>query len=61
MSVQFEIYGSNGVVVSSNSGDGSKVDWDALNNYIVETCGLQDGDTLVGYGGSVGAYLGVGV
>ena len=49
MSVQFEIYGSNGVVVSNNNGDGSKVDWDGLNNYIVETCGLQDGDTLVGY------------
>ena len=49
MSVQFEIYGSNGVVVSDNSGDGKRVEWDALNNYIVETCGLQDGDTLVGY------------
>ena len=49
MSVQFEVYGSNGVVVSSNSSEGSKVDWDALNNYIVKTCGLQDGDTLVGY------------
>ena len=49
MSVQFEVYGSNGVVVSDNGGDGSKVDWDGLNNYIVETCGLQDGDTLVGY------------
>ena len=49
MSVQFEVYNASGDVVSDNSGDGKKIDWDGLNNYIVETCGLQDGDTLVGY------------
>ena len=49
MSVQFEVYNASGDVVSDNVGDGNRVEWDALNNYIVETCGLQDGDTLVGY------------
>ena len=49
MSVQFEVYNASGDVVSDNVGDGKRVEWDALNNYIVETCGLQDGDTLVGY------------
>lgn len=49
MSVQFEVYNASGDVVSDNTGDGTKVDWDSLNSYIVETCGLQDGDTLVGY------------
>ena len=49
MSVQFEIYGATGEPVATGSGDGKKIEWDALNNYIVETCGLQDGDTLVGY------------
>lgn len=49
MSVQFEVYNASGDVVSGNVGDGKRVEWDALNNYIVETCGLQDGDTLVGY------------
>ena len=49
MSVQFEVYNASGDVVSDNVGDGKRVEWDSLNNYIVETCGLQDGDTLVGY------------
>ena len=49
MSVQFEVYNASSNVVSDNVGDGKRVEWDALNNYIVETCGLQDGDTLVGY------------
>ena len=49
MSVVFETYGVSGEPVATGSADGKKVDWDALNNYIVETCGLQDGDTLVGY------------
>ena len=49
MSVQFEVYNASGDVVSDNVCDGKRVEWDALNSYIVETCGLQDGDTLVGY------------
>ena len=49
MSVQFEVYNASGDVVSDNVGDGKRVEWDSLNSYIVETCGLQDGDTLVGY------------
>ena len=49
MSVQFEVYNASGDVVSDNVGDGKRIDWDGLNNYIVETCGLQDGETLVGY------------
>ena len=50
MVVQFETYGVDGATANSASVDnGKRVEWDALNNYIVETCGLQDGDTLVGY------------
>lgn len=49
MSFEFEVYGVTGQPVATGSGDGSSVDWDGLNKYIVDTCGLQDGDTLVGY------------
>ena len=62
MVVQFETYGVDGATANSASVDnGKRVEWDALNNYIVETCGLQDGDTLVGYTGSLGTYLDMGV
>ena len=48
MSFDFEVYNSEGDAVGKG-GDGPKVDWDGLNKYIVDTCGLQAGDVLTGY------------
>ena len=48
MSFEFEVYNADGDVAKS-AGDGPKVDYSALNQYIVDTCGLQDGDVLVGH------------
>ena len=44
--MSFEVYGS-----AHNEGTKreSTVDWNALNSYVVETAGLQDRETLVGY------------
>jgi hypothetical protein len=47
MSVDFEVYGEDGVVRTGNGG-GSKIDFDGLNKYIVETAQCQEGESLVG-------------
>jgi len=46
MSFEFEVYSADG---EAPKGSGGSVDFDALNKYIVDTCGLQSGDVLVGY------------
>jgi hypothetical protein len=46
MSFEFEVYSADG---EAPKGNASSVDLDALNKYVVETCGLQNGDVLVGY------------
>jgi len=48
MSVDFEVYGEDGVARTGGTGDGVKVDYDGLNKYIVETAQCQNGETLVG-------------
>ena len=41
----FQVYSAQ----SSEGGDKGTVDFEALNSYVVETAGLQDTETLVGY------------
>lgn len=40
----FEVYGA-----SESSGAESKINWDELHNYVVETANLQEKETLTGY------------
>ena len=42
----FEVYGAT---TSAGAEKKSDVNWDELNSYVVETCNLQDRETLVGY------------
>lgn len=42
----FDAYNAS---VSSGSDSKKEVDWNALNEYVVDTCNLQDRETLVGY------------
>ena len=42
---EFQVYG----VDQKESGSGNKVDFDALNQYVVETAQLEERETLVGY------------
>lgn len=44
--MSFEVYGATN---SAKSNDAPKVDYDALNKYVVETCQLEDRQTLPGY------------
>lgn len=47
--MSFEVYGS----ASSNKSSEVKIDYDALNRYVVETCQLENGETLPGYISSI--------
>lgn len=47
--MSFEVYGS----ASSNKSSETKIDYDALNRYVVETCQLENGETLPGYISSI--------
>jgi len=42
----FDCYGTT---TSAGSEKKSDINWDELNNYVVETCNLQERETLVGY------------
>ena len=42
---EFEVYGGDGATPVSNGGG----NWKEMQEYVVKTCGLQGGDTLVGY------------
>lgn len=42
----FDVYGSK---QSESTSDKPEVDWDALNHYVVDTAGLKNRETLVGY------------
>lgn len=44
--MSFETYGVN---TSAKSEKKTEVNWNELNEYVVETCNLQDRETLVGY------------